>query len=433
MLAVRRFPPVCARLSGIRRNASIQSAATSDPVDLPPPQPTQVAAPAQKSTPATQSKEASTLEKEQEDGQDKGKQIQREWPTRRPRISLEHPREWNRPIAKGVLPAYDYALEYIREDSRTLKEQLEETKSALKIMETAPEGDGNGLREEALDWLKEKVGILEVQSEVNMPDVRWKAANGMADMHKPVYRHLMEQRWREDGALDLLMERIYQMNVVPDLLPSLHPTLDLRVNFLEPPPTDVYRRTRVKRRYQKVEPGVFLLPEQTWRQPMLYTTVFHTDTRLYTLLMVDLDVPKPEEQSFTTYLHWLQPNIALSAFSASPIPLSTTHTRYIPPHPQRGTAYHRYVILLLPQESATERIHVPVPSDAERLGFDFRAFAGQFGLDGSRGGGAHMWREVWDETVSKIYTDVLKTAEPRFGRPPKDDPYALVKSSKKYV
>lgn len=27
---------------------------------------------------------------------------------------------------------------------------------------------------------------------------------------------------------------------------------------------------------------------QTWKQPMLYTTVFHTDPRLYTLLMVDL-------------------------------------------------------------------------------------------------------------------------------------------------
>ena len=34
--------------------------------------------------------------------------------------------------------------------------------------------------------------------------------------------------------------------------------------------------------------------------------MFHTDTRLYTLLMVDLDVPNPESQSFTTYLHWMQ-------------------------------------------------------------------------------------------------------------------------------
>ena len=58
------------------------------------------------------------------------------------------------------------------------------------------------------------------------------------------------------------MERIHQMHVVPDLLPDLHPTLDLRLNFPEPPPKDVYRRSRVKRRYQKVDPGMYLLPEQ---------------------------------------------------------------------------------------------------------------------------------------------------------------------------
>lgn len=58
------------------------------------------------------------------------------------------------------------------------------------------------------------------------------------------------------------MERIHQMNVVPDLLPSLHPSIDLRLNFPEAPPTDVVRRTRMRRKYEKVEPGVFLLPEQ---------------------------------------------------------------------------------------------------------------------------------------------------------------------------
>lgn len=58
------------------------------------------------------------------------------------------------------------------------------------------------------------------------------------------------------------MERIHQMNVVPDLLPSLHPSLDLRINFPEKPPQSVYLRTRVKRKYEKVEPGIFLLPEQ---------------------------------------------------------------------------------------------------------------------------------------------------------------------------
>ena len=106
-------------------------------------------------------------------------------------------------------------------------------------------------------------------------------------------------------------------------------------------------------------------------------------------------------------LLFARPNISLSALSASPI--SFMHTRYVPPHPQQGTPYHRYVLLLVPQSSPTERITVPVPTDEDRLGFDFRDFAAKYGLDASKGGAVHMWREIWDETVSQIYRDVLST------------------------
>lgn len=83
------------------------------------------------------------------------------------------------------------------------------------------------------------------------------------------------------------------------------------------------------------------------------------------------------------------------------------HTHYIPPHPQKGTPYHRYVILLLPQESTTERLTIPVPTDVERANFNVREFSEKYGLDGSKGGAAHMWREVWDEQVSDIYAETL--------------------------
>ena len=71
------------------------------------------------------------------------------------------------------------------------------------------------------------------------------------------------------------------------------------------------------------------------------------------------------------------------------------------------------------------------------------------GLDASTGGGAHMWREVWNEEVSKVYKEVLSmlpssfcydaadtledVEEPIFGRPRKADPYAEVKRIKRYV
>jgi large subunit ribosomal protein L35 len=52
---------------------------------------------------------------------------------------------------------------------------------------------------------------------------------------------------------------------------------------------------------------------------------------------------------FKSYLTRRRPNIPLSATHTGRIPLLNTHTRYIPPHPQRGTPYHRYTLLLLPQ------------------------------------------------------------------------------------
>ncbi|KAI9065566.1 PEBP-like protein [Trametes sanguinea] len=421
MLALRRLPRFTPRLASIRGNATLD-AATHSQADVPPPPPASsvtAQASAAESTQPGNASGTSSAQQQQPQGSGGGR-----------KTPPQAPKEWCRPIAKGVEPAYDYALRYILKDAKFLKKELEELRAAVEAEEKKPEGERD---EAALQNMRERVGILEVQSEVNLPDIRWKARNGMADMSKMVYRHLIEQQWREEGGLDLLMERIYQMNVVPDMLPELHPTFDLRIKYAEPPPESNYLRTRVKRKLKEVEPGIFLVPEQTRRPPEISTTLFHTDTRLYTLLMVDLDVPNPETRSFTTYLHWMQPNIPLSAFTSAPTVPLNTHTPYVPPHPQRGTPYHRYVLLVLPQASATEPIDIPVFEEENRLGFDFRTFAEQYGFDGARGGGAHMWREVWDETVSHIYRYTLKKEEPRYGKLPKPDPYADLKRSKKYL
>ncbi|KAG1889188.1 phosphatidylethanolamine-binding protein [Suillus subluteus] len=336
--------------------------------------------------------------------------------TRRPRISLQHPREWNRPLAFGVLPAFDEALKVIREDSIALKDEVKALEGAIAREKETPQPD-----QHALLVLENKLRILEVQSEINFPQVRWKCANGMADMSKAVDRHLLEQRWRKEGALDLLMERIHQMKVVPDVLPDIHPSLDLRVNFPKVKSNTRTQATVSKAVYEHVEPGVFLLPEQTVEPPKIYTTVFHPEERLYTLLMIDPDFPDETNQTFQTYLHWLQPNIPLSSVSPSPVPNLNTHTAYIPPHPQRGTTYHRYTILLLPQHS---RLSIHMIAKDKRAGFDIRAFMEKYGLDRNR---------IWSEGVPAVYKDILKIAEPKFGRMPKADRYGDFRGKRRYV
>lgn len=270
-------------------------------------------------------------------------------PTRRPAISLQNPRTWNEPLAPGVIPAYDLALEVLKRDSAALKAEVEELRRHIEAEERRYQelvkADGKGENGEAhaldieLEKLREKLHIIEVQSEVNLPDVRWKVANAMPDMSVPSNRHLVEQRWRKEGDLDLLMERLHQMKVVPDLLPDIRPSLDLHLTA-----RGWSRTWSLLDTFRVVEPGTYLLPAQTTVPPRLYASVFHTDTRLYTLVMIDPDVPNEETASYTNYLHWMQPNIPLSALSPTELPNLNEHTKYIPPHPQRGTPYHRYTV-----------------------------------------------------------------------------------------
>ncbi|KAH7881435.1 uncharacterized protein C8R40DRAFT_1164859 [Lentinula edodes] len=280
---------------------------------------------------------------------------------RRPQISVDKPKNWNRPIAEGVLPAYDEALKLIMRDSEDLSKEARKVGKEIDALEAqaeAEEAQGNiekfnSILEE-LESLRKKYQILSVQSQINMPSVRWTVNNAQLDPWNPAHLHLAEQRWRGQGALDLLMERIHQMHVVPDLLPGVHPSLDLHVTV--PYPLNKQFKRSMKsggKSIVGVEPGSFLSPTQTARAPGLWAHAWHSDVRLYTMVMLDPDVPNEETRSFTTYLHWMKPNIPVSAVAdprafISPS-LLNSHTTYVPPHPQQGTPYHRYTILLLPQ------------------------------------------------------------------------------------
>jgi large subunit ribosomal protein L35 len=61
------------------------------------------------------------------------------------------------------------------------------------------------------------------------------------------------------------MERVHQMHIVPDLLPSLRPTVDIRITFPDAPSP---RNRSIRKTYKPVEPGVFLVPEQVGLQAL---------------------------------------------------------------------------------------------------------------------------------------------------------------------
>ncbi|CAJ0853773.1 14547_t:CDS:2, partial [Entrophospora sp. SA101] len=78
------------------------------------------------------------------------------------------------------------------------------------------------------------------------------------------------------------------MYVVPDLFPTFEPKIDLQF------------------KYKKIiEPGVFLFPGMTIKEPVIIATNFHTETRLYTLIFVNPDMPDTKNQSYQTQWLWL--------------------------------------------------------------------------------------------------------------------------------
>lgn len=100
-------------------------------------------------------------------------------PRRRPNISLENPRKWNPPVKKGLLPAYDEAMKVIEHDSKTLKKEAAELTKRLEALSGGAAGENTPEREAEVESIRKKLSILDIQAYINLPSVRWKAANGM--------------------------------------------------------------------------------------------------------------------------------------------------------------------------------------------------------------------------------------------------------------
>ncbi|KAI8990113.1 phosphatidylethanolamine-binding protein [Pilobolus umbonatus] len=249
---------------------------------------------------------------------------------------------------------------------------------------------------------------LEVKTELNDPEVQKNFKHGKSkdwkrtvDMGKPVYRY-MRQKQFEKAPKSKLLERITQMKVVPDLLsPGFNPTVEVAVHLPE----------------GQLEPGVFIKPEQSIERPQIDIINFHPETKLYTVLMVDPDSPDVINKTYQQHCHWLSTNIPLSTTSPT-IQGGNSVLDYVPPHPQKGTPYHRYTIVVMEQPNdGQEKIDVQVES---RDKFDLKDFIQSHNLKPL---GATFFREKWDENVSKIYSDILKQDEPIYGKPPKEQRY----------
>jgi large subunit ribosomal protein L35 len=214
-------------------------------------------------------------------------------------------------------------------------------------------------------------------------------------MNRPIYRHLSDKKWREYKRL-ILMQRISQMHIVPDILPHLDPTAEVSLGFGR----------------RNVQPGEFVDSRVSEVPARLNVQVFNKGERLVSVAIVDPDVPDEEKDSFGSRCHFLAVNIPLSPTSTS-IHLSKLSEAnqivlpWLPPYAQKGAPYHRLAVFILQQNENEARPDTRLDVEAlkkekgcNRDGFKMRRFlANQKHLEPI---GVDLFRSKWDEGTAGV-------------------------------
>ncbi|KAF9387885.1 hypothetical protein CPB97_001871 [Podila verticillata] len=314
--------------------------------------------------------------------------------------------------ALGVNKTYDEALKIIAEDKVKRLAEIKSMEAKLaQLVKAAPSATNDA----SIATLKENIFKQEAYSEINDPEIQWRFNNGKIDMSKAVFRYMKSKQFTRE-TLPVIQQRITQMFVTPDLLPAFTPSLNVQLDFGAGSSPKLPAGTPAGANY--FETGSFLLPGKTTKEPKINVESFHPEQKYYTVALVDPDMPDVGNESFKQQLHWLITNVPLSAVQTE---VSTDNANvvlpYLPPHPPKGTQYHRYTLLLAEQPNGGQD-KVEVQAEDVSRESTLRDLCSQYKLNVK---GLTFFRQVWDKDVSRIYKEILKEDEPVYGKQPKTD------------
>jgi large subunit ribosomal protein L35 len=206
-------------------------------------------------------------------------------------------------------------------------------------------------------------------------------------MNKPIYRYLADKKWRSYQRL-IIAQRISQLNIVPDVLPSFEPTADVRLAFSR----------------RNVQPGEFIDSRVSEIPARLKVQVFDKGERLVSIIVVDSDVPVIEHDNFTSRCHFMATNIPLSPMQTS-LPLSTVSRAsqlvlpWMPPFAQKGSPYHRLSVFVIEQKPGQTLDIATLKENVKRDGFSLRSFIDKNKLKPI---GMGIFRSLWDDGTAGV-------------------------------
>ncbi|KAI9729117.1 MAG: hypothetical protein M1828_000202 [Chrysothrix sp. TS-e1954] len=243
-----------------------------------------------------------------------------------------------------------------------------------------------GVRVRSMQRELEKLKVL---ADVNDPVVKKKFEDGFGDLNKPIYRYYAQRKWQAYRQ-KILEQRIAQMNIVPDVIPSLEFTADAELSFGR----------------KDIAPGAIVPSAISEHAPQVKVQVFDRGERLVSIAVVDADVPNTETDGFDYRLHYLACNIPISPTNGT-IKLGDMQegqnliSPWLAPYAQKGTPYHRLCVFVM-QQSPDETIDIAKAKEKvedQRANWKLRAFVDRHRLKPFT---AFLFRTQWDEEMEGL-------------------------------
>lgn len=195
------------------------------------------------------------------------------------------------------------------------------------------------------------------------------------------------------------MQRIEQMKVVPDVLPTIDPVVSTRMKF----------------RNHEHAHGEILNSMLTETAPRIDIQPYDRGERLVTIAVVNLDVPNVADDSFTSRCHFLASNVSISPI-ATHVDLATLDASQIlqswhPAYSQKGLPYQRLAVVVLEQPAKEDQTQgnrsqsldltaiKAAGRDTVRENFSLRAFCTRHRVQPV---GIDLFRTVYDENTAGV-------------------------------
>ncbi|RAL64801.1 hypothetical protein DID88_001398 [Monilinia fructigena] len=306
--------------------------------------------------------------------------------SRRRRAALKN--SANVPFEQLPYQCFQEARKVLQADREEKLEMIAKERLRIKNLEAQDVSISGGERQKQtrLDSMRRHLEWLKIQADINDPLIKKRFEDGEGDMNKPIYRYLADRKWREYQR-KVIVQRIEQFSIVPDLLPHFEPTAEVRLAFQS----------------RNVQPGDYVDSRVSEFPARLKVQVFDKGERLVSVAVVDADVPNVENDNFNTRCHYLATNIPISPTKDS-LPLSKADESqlvlpWLPPFSQKGSPYHRYSIFVSEQKPGQTLDVAALKELYQRDRFSLRSFKDRHGVKPI---GLGLFRSEWDEGTKEV-------------------------------